>query len=1389
MSFSNSDPHLISVNARNVAATIRRRLILGLAMVIVWPPLRGREARATGELAAGEFFWHGVLLNPGEPDAIYNGNGSTGDPNNWLGRYIITPQPPDPPLVTWYLPEDGDGINITDSDSLIHGLHEIQVSDFDYPSSNLQVRIGGTLSGGRLNMETILIETTGDRETGDPLMLAFNDTELDAASINISNTLSTIDFTGQTIVGDAIGLRGYNAPGALGTLRPIRFHNSNIDTFVLDATGERIVGQPGIGPVLEARFDASTLTGIGVHVGHNDFEGYENSTEMILENESDFQLSGFLIIGENSPGKLTLNSGSKITSPDADLVVGQDADGELNVTGESEVNVDHLEVGLRATGDLTIDTDAKLVTTDALLGIVNGFDSIAILRSGGTWETEDLIVGEDGIGIINVLENSRLKITGDAILGNHASGEGLLNLIGSTAQLELGPAGTLTIGKAGSGELHLLQGASFTSDGNVTLGESSGSSSIVTAEGENSQWTVAGTLTVGEHSHGTVKVTDGGTLSVTGDQISLGAEADGEGTLTVDGDESSLDFQNDLMVGELGKGTVDVTGGASVTVRVLDVGVFADSEGTVTVSGRGDAPSKLETTSTAPITIGNAGAGTLNLKEGAEFVTNSSLTLGKDAGSTGIAIVLGLQNQTPDDNTSWTANGPLVIGDEGHAIVTVDRGGKIAAKSDVTIGDQFGSDSQLIVQGTGSAQDPLLESVVDLDGKLTVGRRGTGHLDVLNGASFIQRVANDVVFGSETGTGYGTIGGEGTDVTFRGKVVVGKAGNGQLDIAAKARLNLRGTTTVLGDENGAHGTLSITGDGNGDESLLFFSSHTLQIGNNGTGTMTITQGAIVDANDSLSVELGAGTTGDGTLTVQGDYSRLKTTDLTVGGSGKGKLMIIGSGVTQPGAIVVNNGVEAKRDVTLNAGSEIDVNGGTLQLTGEDFAFPRFDVRGKLTVHNRGAAGGFSFNRPLTLNSGGANAEISLSQDSVLRVDTALVGEAGPAIVQINTGSSFVTHGKLTIKSGSQVTASGVGDNPSEIEANALDMGIESAAMVSIETGALLRVHQNNLRIGTLGTATVTGSASRFDVDGVTQVAGRLNMQSGGRGHGTALTIDGGGVVTVAATAQAGAGAITLGDPSLPAPLGAVQVNSGGFVSGSGRIVGNLIAKNPNAFPGTVTGARIKLGNSPGTLTVEGDVSLEQGTILEVEIGGSAPGTQYDQLVATGSLVAAGVLDLRVVNSGSGFQLPAVGSQYTILTAGAGLTSAFQNSASLRSVAGGSLVHWSLTAGAGALLLNAAAITALPTGDYNGNGVVDLADYTVWRNSVGMIDLAADGNHDGQIDALDYNVWKANFGMSLGGGALAAEPSPAPEPTTIVSSLIASLLLVSARGRINRGDLP
>ena len=82
------------------------------------------------------------------------------------------------------------------------------------------------------------------------------------------------------------------------------------------------------------------------------------------------------------------------------------------------------------------------------------------------------------------------------------------------------------------------------------------------------------------------------------------------------------------------------------------------------------------------------------------------------------------------------------------------------------------------------------------------------------------------------------------------------------------------------------------------------------------------------------------------------------------------------------------------------------------------------------------------------------------------------------------------------------------------------------------------------------------------------------------------------------------------------------------------------------------------------------------------------------------------------------------------------------------------------------------------GDFNADGVVDMADFTVWRNSQGQVgfDLAADADSNYRVDHADYDLWRASFGRggiqaSLGGSALPT--ANVPEPSALLLLLAAA----------------
>jgi hypothetical protein len=73
-----------------------------------------------------------------------------------------------------------------------------------------------------------------------------------------------------------------------------------------------------------------------------------------------------------------------------------------------------------------------------------------------------------------------------------------------------------------------------------------------------------------------------------------------------------------------------------------------------------------------------------------------------------------------------------------------------------------------------------------------------------------------------------------------------------------------------------------------------------------------------------------------------------------------------------------------------------------------------------------------------------------------------------------------------------------------------------------------------------------------------------------------------------------------------------------------------------------------MGIGVGTLTIAGDYTQLPTGQLTIRLGGVSAGTQYDQLVMSGTAVLAGTLALVLVN---GFT-PAGGAVFTVMTYGA-----------------------------------------------------------------------------------------------------------------------------------------
>ncbi|MGL4514542.1 MAG: hypothetical protein ACRCT8_15750 [Lacipirellulaceae bacterium] len=106
---------------------------------------------------------------------------------------------------------------------------------------------------------------------------------------------------------------------------------------------------------------------------------------------------------------------------------------------------------------------------------------------------------------------------------------------------------------------------------------------------------------------------------------------------------------------------------------------------------------------------------------------------------------------------------------------------------------------------------------------------------------------------------------------------------------------------------------------------------------------------------------------------------------------------------------------------------------------------------------------------------------------------------------------------------------------------------------------------------------------------------------------------------------------------------------------------------------------------------------------------------------------------------------------------------------------------------GAVSYAPVSISAGVQGDYNGDGAVNAADYTVWRDNVGGTGLPNEGGVSlGAVDQADYLFWRSRYGASTPAATSVAVPSPA-------SSLLAWMgvagLLASTVRRSELNPLP
>jgi hypothetical protein len=632
-----------------------------------------------------------------------------------------------------------------------------------------------------------------------------------------------------------------------------------------------------------------------------------------------------------------------------------------------------------------------------------------------------------------------------------------------------------------------------------------------------------------------------------------------------------------------------------------------------------------------------------------------------------------------------------------------------------------------------------------------------GGLDLSNGA-IVQ--VDGLLFIGDNSSLTGTLGGGAVNFTGGPGIVLDNNGRNTIFTGM-------GTQSLILNQQGT-GLLDL--DGSSEDGLF---SHTLTV--NGTVLADAFDGQLyVYAGHSLNMNLSQGWT----LGTRGLISLNEDPNI-----GPGQAQINGSQMTVQGRIHVSDGIiatinapvvfeSAARVTNVDGLLEVDstatINGGT--FTTEQNA--NIDFNGPTTIHG-GTFNTFSTN----INDG----DVDFNGPTTWAGDVTINGIAQQ-------------QGDATVSAASVITA------------DAFDMD-GSSGNTSWDINQRLEVHATRIGNGastfngTLDIGGVLSSRLLINVDNSSQpewtMAGTMNL--GGivigivfvdRLFGSRVIVT--GEVNVVNRAGIAADAVFSSDSTLNFNSGAVSpvlrmsgrttIEAGAALVGPGELENaaggtmSLEAGLATGLVGVTNRGRLKLGESVGVVAVDRFENAADATLV-VDVGRNTLGTSSDVLTtSSGTAVLAGFLQPNTVHVGGVFQPPQIGDSFTVLTAVGGLNST-EFDGVLTSLHGGLEYDWDATYNPSSVVIELASIAGL-LGDYNGDGTVNAADYTVWRNTLGsMTNLAADGNLSGNIDADDYTVWKSNFGATLGSGSF--ENVAVPEPS-IAAILGFGLLFMKCR---------
>ena len=988
-----------------------------------------------------------------------------------------------------------------------------------------------------------------------------------------------------------------------------------------------------------------------------------------------------------SSGTVSVHDGGRIEAtltPEARMEIGRRGTADVTIGPGSEINVgSEIQIGSEVGGNGFLRVDAGGALTTRAFG----------LRIGGL----DQGTGTGGTGAL-VVNGGTVDLGGRALIGAAEGGQGSVEITGGSMTLKerivVGHAGEGSLKLSGDGQLKIT--TPLDGEG-LRIGRWATGKGTVEFSGPDARVEGLGnSVVVGLLGDGTLKIADGFKLDLDLGKLALGQEAGAKGTLIVDGLGSEVSTQT-LLVGDLGRGDVRVSGGGSLqTEGAARIGEGAGPAGrisTVTIEGAGSRWEIGSDTSSLDLKLGGASEAQVLIKSGGVLKLNGTagVVIAQDSGSTGLLRFDGAGSRLE----ASTAGGGIVIGDAGTARLEVGGGATLSLPVQVggplALGKAASADATMLVEGAGSR--------LTVDGSMTLGVAGRAAIDLRSGGAFETR--DTLLVGQNAGAeGAISVDGAGSTFTLAGtRAKLGVAGDGRLAVTNGGVASLRGALgfgfapTTLGAEAGGQGTITVTGAGSR------VNTGALNVGDLGRGLVTITSGGALESSGDLRIG-GVGGDARGSVEVGGDGSSLKVVGLVVGTNSSlafgdtpsltvaDRALLQTTGTAEIGTAAAGGSglVRVTSDAEWRAdGARIAVGNpahgsGRLEIDGGRVTSYQIDVTGAgLDVTGGGKLEAFVLNVAEPAAFGESTATVTGGSTLSVFSEATVKGGAGGGKLRLD-GASQTTIRDLRQLDGSRVEVSGDGTQLAVTGGATLEGGvlrIEDRGRAEINRLTMTDGSVQVVGIGSLDVAgDLTARALSVSGDAGLRVGGTLKLQSGSglmtvdgavttlnsrvleTGAGSHANFTGNASVRVASsvvnqgTLDMRGGMMIVGSFSAqPGDLvnGDIVVGSDGAFSGSGNVVGRLLRVG--------AGGTLAPGSSPGTLTLDGDLVIEDGGRLAIEIAG-LEGALHDLIEVTGDLIIGdgALLDLRFLD---GFA-PDLGDIVDFISYGGRVTGSFSS---------------------------------------------------------------------------------------------------------------------------------